>query len=143
MLARLLLVVATVVFVALAATPAVVAVGIGWLTFGDPSAAPGSAAAQQSSLEAWTFFALFYLAWMFGLVLLLIVVNDRLGLHWRSWDRRRRPAKRRRRRLAAGLDLLARQEEARAEAAARPPRQIRARPAPPPKAGASRDGSAR
>jgi hypothetical protein len=118
----------TVITVALAAAPAAVVFGLGWLSLGSSSVSAARAP------EAWALFALFYLAWMLALMVALIVANDRLGRHWRSWDRAPRTEKKARRRLAAGMRYLAGQEKARvdagrdaarARAAGRPPRAPR------------------
>lgn len=125
---RFLFVALTVITVALAAAPAVVVFGLGWLSLGS------SSVSADRAPEAWALFALFYLVWMLALMIVLIVANDRLGRHWRSWDRVPRPAKKARRRLAAGMRYLAGQEKARADAgrdaarsraAERPPRAPR------------------
>jgi hypothetical protein len=110
---RLLSGLVTVAAVVLAAVPAFVVFGLGWLTFGHPSVSRDQLPPSTSSPEQWVLFALFYLAWMFGLMVLLIWTYDHLGRNWRSWDRVPRPEKKRRRRLGAGLDYLAGQEKAR------------------------------
>ena len=58
-------------------------------------------------------FALFYLAWMFALMVLVIWTYDRLGRYWHSWDRAPRREKKRRRRLEAGLKYMEGQDKAR------------------------------
>jgi len=126
---HLLTVALTVAAVALAALPAAVVFGLGWL---GPAGSPPTGAVTDRTPEAWVLFALFYLVWMGGLMVLLIVANDRLGRHWRSWDRDPRPRKRQRRRLAAGMSYLAGQERARAaEARGGRPRAARSRDAEP------------
>jgi hypothetical protein len=113
-LTRLLTGLVTVAAVALAAVPAIVVFGLGWLTLGHPGVpSDGAAPPDTSSPELWVLFALFYLAWMLGLMVLLIWTYDRLGRNWRSWDRAPRRAKNRRRRLGAGLSYLEGQEKAR------------------------------
>ena len=109
---RLLTGLVTVAAVALAAAPAIVVFALGWLTLG-PVAVPAAAPPDTSSAEQWVLFALFYLAWMLGLMVLLIWTYDRLGRNWRSWDRAPRREKKRRRRLGAGLSYLEAQEKAR------------------------------
>ena len=118
---RLLLGLPTLGAVLLAVAPAVVAFGLGWLPPGKPAAG-----AADRTPEVWALFALLYLVWLFGLMLLLIVVNDRMGRHWRSWDRAPRPQKKRRRRMAAGMKYLEGQQEAQAEAAREAARARRA-----------------
>ena len=111
---RLLTGLVTVAAVALAAAPAIVVFGLGWLTLGhlgEPSG--GGAPPGTSSPELWVLFALFYLAWMLGLMVLLIWTYDRLGRYWHSWDRAPRREKKRRRRRGAGLSYLEGQEKAR------------------------------
>jgi len=49
---------------------------------------------------------------------LVIWSFDRIGHHWHAWDRAPRKEKKRRRRLNAGMDFLAGQEKARADAEA-------------------------
>ena len=111
---RLLSGLVTAAAVVLAAVPAVVVFGLGWLTLGHPSVPSGGAVPPDTtSPEQWVLFALFYLAWMFALMVLLIWTYDRLGRYWRSWDRAPRREKKRRRRLGAGLSYLAAQEKAR------------------------------
>jgi len=122
---RVVSVVLTVAFVALAMAPAVVVFSAGWLSAGSHSPAGD---ASDRTPEAWVVFTLFYLLWMLGLTIGLITINDRRGLHWRSWDRSSRPEKKRRRRLAAGMKYLEGQEEARAEAGRDPARAARRTP---------------
>jgi hypothetical protein len=111
---RLLTSFATVTAVVLAAVPAVVVFGLGWLTLGHPSVpSGGTVPPDTTSPEQWVLFALFYLAWMFGLMVLLIWTYDRLGRYWHSWDRAPRREKKRRRRLSAGMSYLEGQEKAR------------------------------
>jgi len=110
---RLLTGLVTLVAVVLAAVPAVVVFGLGWLSFGHFAAVAGEVPRDASSPEMWVLFALFYLAWMLGLMVLLIWAYDHLGRTWRSWDRAPRPEKKRRRRLGAGLSYLEGQEKAR------------------------------
>lgn len=126
---HLLTVALTVAAVVLAALPAAVVFGLGWL---EPAGSPPAGSVTDRTPEAWVLFALFYLVWMGGLMVLLIVANDRLGRHWRSWDRDQRPGKRQGRRLAAGMSYLAGQERARAaEARAGRPRGAQPRDAGP------------
>ena len=108
----------TVVVLALAVLPAAVVFGFGWLTLGHPTFRSGVVPGDTTPPEVWVLFALFYLAWMFGLMVLTIWVYDRLGHHWHSWDRAPRREKKRRLRLTAGMSFLAGQERARARAEA-------------------------
>jgi len=111
---RLLTGLVTVAAVVLAALPAAVVFGLGWLTLGYPSVPSGGEVPRDTtSPELWVLFALFYLAWMFALMVLLIWTYDRLGRNWRSWDRAPRREKKRRRRLSAGMQYLEGQEKAR------------------------------
>lgn len=113
-LTRLLTGLVTVAAVVLAALPAAVVFGLGWLPLGHPSVpSGGEVPPDTTSPELWVLFALFYLAWMLGLMVLLIWTYDRLGRNWRSWDRAPRREKKRRRRLGAGMQYLEGQEKAR------------------------------
>lgn len=100
---------------ALALAPAVVVFGLGWLSVGAESAE--SPLASPGSPLRWALFAVAYAVWMFLLMLALIVAYDRLGHHWRSWDRSPRPSRKRRRRVIAGMRYLEGQENAREEVA--------------------------
>jgi len=111
---RLLTGLVTVAAVVLATLPALVVFGLGWLSLGHLGvASSGEVPRDASSPEMWVLFALFYLAWMLGLMVLLIWAYDHLGRNWRSWDRAPRPEKKRRRRLGAGLSYLEGQEKGR------------------------------
>ena len=111
---RLLTSLVTVAALVLAAAPAAIVFGLGWLTMGHPSVpSGGEVPPDTTSPEAWVLFALSYLAWMFALMVLLIWTYDRLGRNWRSWDRAPRREKKRRRRLSAGLSYLEGQEKTR------------------------------
>jgi hypothetical protein len=116
---RFLRTVVTVAAVVLAVLPAAVVFGLGWLPIGHPDVpGGGSVPPDTTPLEAWVLFSLFYLGWMFALMVLLIWTYDRLGHHWRSWDRPPRKQKKRRVRLSAGMNFLAGQEKARGQAVA-------------------------
>jgi hypothetical protein len=119
---RLLIILVPVGLILLALVPAVITFGLGWLrlpAIQPPGAAP---ARDTTSLESWALFAVFYLIWMMMLLVLFIWSYDRLDYHWQYHQRSPRPPKKQRRRTAAGMGFLAGQEEARAEAAKRPPR---------------------
>ena len=116
---RLLKTLITVAALALVALPAVVAFGLGWLSFGHPDVPNGGATLPDTTpLEAWALFAVVYFFWLFGLMLLVVWSFDRVGHHWRAWDRAPRKEKKKRRRLSAGVGFLAGQEKARADAEA-------------------------
>lgn len=116
---RLLKTLITVAALALVALPAAVAFGLGWLSFGHPDVPNGGATPPDTTpLEAWALFAVVYFFWLFGLMLLVVWSFDRVGHHWRAWDRAPRKEKKKRRRLSAGVGFLAGQEKARADAEA-------------------------
>ncbi len=108
-LRRLLRVLVPLAALVLVVVPAFVIFRAGWLALGQ---------GEASSMERWVLFAVFNLAWVLAVAVLTIWCNDRLGVHWRAWDRAPRREERRRRRRDAGLRLLERQEAARRE----PPR---------------------
>ena len=126
---RLLILLVPVGLIVLALVPAAVAFGLGWLRVPAIQPAGAGAARDTTSIEAWTLFAVFYLFWMLGLLVIFIWSYDRLDYHWQYHQRPPRPPKKQRRRLTAGMDFLAGQEEARTEAAKRPPRAPSSRPA--------------
>jgi len=113
---RLLRMLVPLVALALVCLPALIVFRAGWLALGQ---------GEASSMERWVLFALFNLVWVLGLAVLVIWCNDRLGVHWRAWDRSPRREDRRRRRRDAGLRLLEGQETARRE-----PPQPRAKEGP-------------
>jgi hypothetical protein len=96
----------------LACLPAVVTFGLGWLQ--PPHIQPWGAqpAKDTTSPEAWTLFAVFYLAWMAGLVVLLVWSFDRIGHHWRPYDRSPRPEKKQRRRTRATMRAVNAEQQA-------------------------------
>ena len=111
---RLLTGLVTVAAVVLAAAPAVAVFGFGWFSLWHRGVfVGGELPPDTTSPELWVVFALFYFAWMLGLMVLLIWAYDRLGRYWHSWDRAPRREKKRRRRLGAGLSYLAGQEKER------------------------------
>ena len=113
---RLLIVLVTVGVLVLAFVPAVVTFGLGWLPL--PSIQPWGAppARDTTSLEAWTLFALFYLAWMTALIVLLVWSFDHLGNKWQPPERSPRPAKKERRRTRATMQAVAAEQQATVEA---------------------------
>ena len=111
---RLLTGLVTVAAVVLAAAPAVAVFGFGWFSLWHRGVfVGGELPPDTTSPELWVVFALFYFAWMLGLMVLLIWTYDRLGRYWHSWDRAPRREKKRRRRLGAGMSYLEGQEKAR------------------------------
>jgi hypothetical protein len=118
---RLLTWLLTLAALALAALPAAVAFGLGWLSLGPLGVARGGSLPPDTTPpERWVLFALVYFAWMFGAMVLLVWCHDRLGRHWTAWERAPRLRERRRRRVAAGLSFLAGQEKTAADVAGRP-----------------------
>jgi hypothetical protein len=100
----------TVGLVVLACLPAAITFGLGWLQ--PPHIQPWGAppAKDTTSLEAWTIFAVFYLAWMAGLVVLLVWSFDRIGHKWRYYESTPRPKKDRRRARASMQAVSAEQQ---------------------------------
>ena len=98
--------------IVLACLPAVVTFGLGWLQL--PHIQPWGAppAKDTTSLEAWTLFAVFYLAWMAGLVVLLIWSFDRIGHKWRYYESTPRPKKKHRRRARASMQAVNAEQQA-------------------------------
>jgi len=115
-LRRLLIVLVTVGALVLAVMPAAITFGLGWLPL--PSIQPWGAppAKDATSLETWTLFALFYLAWMTALTVLLVWSFDHLGNKWQPPERSPRPAKKKRRRTQATMQAVAAEQQATAEA---------------------------
>ena len=105
-LRRLLRVLVPLAALVLVVVPALVVFRAGWLALGQ---------GEASSMERWVLFAVFNLAWVLAVAVLAVWCNDRLGVHWRAWDRSPRREERRRRRRDAGLRLLEGQETARRE----------------------------
>jgi hypothetical protein len=89
--------------IALACAPAVVTFGLGWLRLPHIQPWGASPARDTTSLEAWTLFAVFYLAWMAGLTVLLVWSFDRIGHRWRFYETAPRPQKKARRRARATM----------------------------------------
>jgi len=98
--------------VVLACLPAVVTFGLGWLQL--PHIQPWGAppAKDTTTIEAWALFAVFYLAWMAGLAVLLVWSFDRIGHHWQPYDRSLRPEKKQRRRARATMRAMHAEEQA-------------------------------
>ena len=111
-LRRLLLVLVTLGLVVLAAAPAVVTFAAGWLRLPELQASGAPPARDPSSIEAWTAFALFYLVWMLGLVVLLVWSYDRLDYHWYYREPRHRPSEKKRRRTRALFGMVRAEDEA-------------------------------
>ncbi|MFA4965710.1 MAG: hypothetical protein WC709_08770, partial [Thermoleophilia bacterium] len=69
--------------VALAALPAALVFGLGWLPLGHPAVPSGGVTPRDPSRpEWWVLFALVYLVWMLGLMVAVIWCYDRLGANW-------------------------------------------------------------
>jgi len=133
---RLLIILVPLGLIVLTLVPATVTFGLGWLRLPAIQPPGASPARDTTSLEAWTLFAVFYLFWTVALMVLFIWSYDRLDYHWQYHERSPRPPKKQRRRLAAGVGFLAGQEQARTQAAKRPPRA----PSPRPPASGGKDG---
>jgi len=125
-----------VVALALAAAPAVVAFGLGWMTLGwSQEAGDIGHVVDDNPIEAWVLLALAFLVWVPLVVVALVAVLDRLGRHYTPLERESRPREREARRRRAGLRFLAGREAAGARA--RPPSAAKkgrasARPSAPP-----------
>lgn len=116
---RLLKTLVTVAVAVLAVLPAVVVFGLGWLSIGHPDVPGGGTVPPDTTPpEAWAAFAVFSFVWLFGLMVAAVWTFDRIGHHWHAWDRVPRKEKKRRRRLRAGVDFLAGQQKASADAEA-------------------------
>ncbi len=100
--------------VVLAVAPAAVAFGLGWVTL--------QGGKHATSLDAWALFAIFYLFWMAGLMVLLVWTFDHIGYRWHAPERSVRPGTKERRRTRAtmravdaeqraALDVMRRREE--------------------------------
>jgi hypothetical protein len=102
--------------IVLALAPAVVVFGLGWLSaphirsWGEPPAR------DTTTLEQWVLFALFYLAWMVALMVLMIWLFDRIGHRWRSYDRSPRRKKKSERRARATMRHIDAEQRATMEA---------------------------
>lgn len=111
-----LVVLVTAGLILLACLPAVVTFGLGWLTL--PEIQPWGAppARDTTTLEAWALFAVVYLLWMVGLMVLLVWVFDRLGHHWQYYERSPRPPRKMRRRARATMQAMNAEQQAQLEA---------------------------
>jgi hypothetical protein len=98
--------------IVLACLPAVVTFRLGWLQLPQLQSWGEPAAKDTTSLEGWTLFALFYLAWMAGLMVLLVWAFDRIGHHWHDYERSPRPGKKQRRRARATMQAMHAEEQA-------------------------------
>jgi len=98
--------------IALALVPAVVTFGLGWLRL--PQIQPWGAqpATDTTTLEQWTLFALFYLAWMAGLTVLMVWLFDRIGHRWRYYEGTPRRQKKSRRRARATMRQMDAEQKA-------------------------------
>jgi type VI protein secretion system component VasK len=112
---RLLIALVTVGLLVLAVLPAVVTFAVGWLQLPQIQPWGAPAADDPTRLEVWAAFAVFYLFWMLGLMVLLVWSFDRLGHHWHFHERPPRPAKKQRRRVRATMKALAAEEQAAVE----------------------------
>ena len=109
---KALIVLVTTGLIVLACVPAVVTFGLGWLQLPHIQSWGQPVAKDTTSLEAWTLFAVFYMCWMFGLVVLLVWSFDRIGYTWRSYDRTPRPRKKDRRRARATMQAVNAEQQA-------------------------------
>jgi hypothetical protein len=102
--------------IVLACLPAVVTFGLGWLQL--PHIQPWGAppAKDITSLEAWTLFAVFYLLWTLGLLVLMIWAFDRLGHRWRYYQSAPRAKSKDRRRARATARHMGAEQQATIEA---------------------------
>jgi hypothetical protein len=98
--------------IVLACLPAVIVFGLGWLSL--PHIQPWGAppARDATSIEAWALFAVFYLVWAIGLMLLLIWSFDRVGHHWHYYEGTPRPRKKDRRRTRATMQQVNAEQQA-------------------------------
>ena len=98
--------------VALALAPAVVVFALGWLRLPHIQPLGVRPARDTTTLEQWTLFAVFYLAWMAGLTVLLIWTFDHLGHHWQYYERSPRRLKKSRRLARATLRQMSAERQA-------------------------------
>ncbi|HEX6944748.1 MAG TPA: hypothetical protein VF196_01040 [Casimicrobiaceae bacterium] len=103
---------ATAGFILLALVPALVTFGLGWLRL--PHIQPWGAppAKDTTTLEQWTLFAVVYLFWMIGLTVLMILVFDHLGHHWRYYESSPRRKKKSVRRARATMQQMNAEQQA-------------------------------
>jgi hypothetical protein len=102
--------------VVLALAPAVVVFGLGWLTLPRIQAWGEPPAKDTTTLEQWALFAVFCLAWMVGLMVLMIWLFDRIGHRWRTYDRPPRRKKKSLRRARATMRHIDAEQRATVEA---------------------------
>jgi hypothetical protein len=113
----LLVALVTLAAMAVAAAPAVVAFGLGWMSLGWESEEAGiGRLADPNPIEAWVLLALAFLVWVPLVLVGLIWALDRLGHHYTPVDRQKRPSRRERRRRRAALKYGEGVETARREA---------------------------
>jgi hypothetical protein len=101
---------------ALACVPAVVVFALGWLRLPELRGFGEQPAPDTTPPWAWALFALFYLVWAAGLGVLLVWAFDRVGHHWRPYDRPPRPDRQSKRRARATLQAIDADRRATAEA---------------------------
>ena len=98
--------------IVLACLPAVVTFALGWLQLPHIQPRGAAPAGDPASPEAWTAFALFYLVWMVGLMVLLVWSFDRIGHYWQPYDRSPAPQKKQRRRTRATMQAMDAEDKA-------------------------------
>jgi hypothetical protein len=98
--------------VVLALVPALVVFGLGWLRL--PQIQPWGAppARDTTTLEQWALFAVFYLAWMGAVTVLMIWLFDRIGHHWRYYESPPRRKKKSLRRARATMRQMDAEQQA-------------------------------
>ncbi len=98
--------------IVLACLPAFVTFGLGWLRL--PHIQPWGAppARDTTTLEAWTLFAVFYLFWMVGLVVLMVWAFDHVGHSWRYYESTPPAHKKSRRRARATARHMGAEQQA-------------------------------
>ncbi len=110
-LRRLLAALAGVAALALAAVPAVVAFGAGWMALGwDGDRGDIGGLVDHNSPEAWALLAVAFMVWAPLVLAALVLALDRLGQRYMPLERAPRAAKGERRRLRAGVRYLAGRE---------------------------------
>jgi hypothetical protein len=100
----------------LALAPAVVTFSLGWLSLPELRGLGEQPAPDTTPPWAWALFALFYLVWAACLGILLVWAFDRIGHHWRPYDRPARPDRKSGRRARATLRAVHAEQQAAHEA---------------------------